>query len=168
VARQLHSRYYVGVREQTEVAHCLEVLFKELMHVGGAEVMAALVDHDLSFTQARVLFTLAKVGRPMPINELATHVGQSVAAAGRNVDSLVRVGLVERNESPADRRVKLVSISTKGYEVVDQQISARRNAIRAFVARLPVDQSRSLLTAMRPIVAGFDPACHPQMKEPHV
>jgi DNA-binding MarR family transcriptional regulator len=156
------------VRVQTEVAQCLELLFKELMHTGGAEVMAALVDHDLSLTQVRVLFTLAGRGEPMAITELATHVGQSVAAAGRNVDALVRVGLLERNESPADRRVKLVSISPEGYEVVHQQVSARRDAIRAFVERLPADQSESLLTAMRPIVAGFGPTCHTQMKEPHV
>lgn len=153
---------------ETEVAYYLELLFKELMHVGEAELMEALVDHDLSFTQARMLFTLAKIGQPVPINELASHIGQSVAAAGRNVDSLAKVGLVERKESPADRRVRLVSISTKGYEVVDQQITARRNAISTFVEHLPADQSRSLLKAIRPIVAGFSPSCHPHIKEPHV
>jgi DNA-binding MarR family transcriptional regulator len=156
------------MRVQTEVAQGLELLFKELMHAGEDEVIASLVAHDLSFSQVRVLFTLAKLREPVAINDLATRVGQSVAAAGRNVDSLVRAGLLERKESPVDRRVKLVSVSTKGYEVVDQQISARRNAIRAFVERLPVDQSESLLTAMRPIVADLDPTCHPEMKERHV
>ena len=156
------------MRVEAEVVQCLELLFKELMHVGEAEVMEALAEHDLSFTQARLLFTLAKLGEAMPINELATRIGQSVAAAGLNVDSLVRLGLVERNESPADRRVKLVSISAPGYEVVDQQISARRNAVSTFVEQLPADQSRTLLEAIRPIVAGFDPTCHPHMKEFHV
>ena len=136
------------------------------MHIGEAEVMEALAHHDLSFTQARVLFTLAN-GQPMAINELAAQLGQSVAAAGRNVDSLVRSGLVERNENPADRRVRLVSISTQGHEVVDQQVSARRQTLRTFAEQLPEEQARGLLEALRPIVAGFDPPHHFQMKEPH-
>lgn len=151
-----------------EVAECLELLFERLMHIGEAEMMAALADQDLSFTQARVLFTLAN-GEPMAINELAAKLGQSVAAAGRNVDSLVRSGLVERNESPADRRVRLVSVSVTGREVVDHHVRAHRHVLSAFAEQLPEEQSERLLAALRPIVAGFTPACLSQlkMKEPH-
>jgi DNA-binding MarR family transcriptional regulator len=154
------------VQPPAEIAWCLERLVERLMHIGEAEVMEALAHHDLSFTQARVLFTLAN-GQPMAINELAAQLGQSVAAAGRNVDSLVRSGLVERNENPADRRVRLVSISAQGHEVVDQQVSARRQTLRTFAEQLPEEQARGLLEALRPIVAGFDPPHHFQMKEPH-
>jgi DNA-binding MarR family transcriptional regulator len=154
------------VQPPAEIAWCLERLVERLMHIGEAEMMEALAHHDLSFTQARVLFTLAN-GQPMAINELAAQLGQSVAAAGRNVDSLVRNGLVERNENPADRRVRLVSISAKGHEVVDQQVSARRQTLRTFAEQLPEEQARGLLEALRPIVAGFDPPHHFQMKEPH-
>jgi DNA-binding MarR family transcriptional regulator len=154
------------VQPPAEIAWCLERLVERLMHIGEAEVMEALAHHDLSFTQARVLFTLAN-GQPMAINELAAQLGQSVAAAGRNVDSLVRSGLVERNENPADRRVRLVSISAQGHEVVDQQVSARRQTLRTFAEQLPEEQARGLLEALRPIVAGFDPPQHSQMKEPH-
>ena len=151
-----------------DVAGCLELLFERLVHVGEAEMMEALAHQDLSFTQARVLFTLAG-GRPMAINELAARLGQSVAAAGRNVDSLVRSGLVERNESPADRRVRLVSVSAKGQEIVDHHVRARRHVLSAFAEQLPEEQSACLLEALRPIVAGFTPACLSQMKtkEPH-
>jgi DNA-binding MarR family transcriptional regulator len=156
------------VQIPTEVAGCLELLFERLVHVGEAEMMEVLAHQDLSFTQARVLFTVAN-GQPMAINELAVQLGQSVGAAGRNVDSLVRSGLVERNENPVDRRVRLVSVSAKGQEVVDHHVRARRHVLRAFAEQLPEEQSARLLDALRPIVAGFTPACHSQMqmKEPH-
>ena len=152
----------------SEVAGCLELLFERLVQVGEAEMMEALAHQDLSFTQARVLFALAN-GEPMAINELAAQLGQSVAAAGRNVDSLVRSGLVERNESPTDRRVRLVSVSVKGREVVDHHVRARRQVLSSFAEQLPEEQSERLLEALRPIVAGFTPACLSQMKtkEPH-
>jgi DNA-binding MarR family transcriptional regulator len=156
------------VQIPSEVAECLERLFERLMHVGEAEMMEALADQDLSFTQARVLFTLAN-GQPMAINELAAQLGQSMAAAGRNVDSLVRSGLVERNENPMDRRVRLVSVSAKGREVVDHHVRAHRHILKAFAEQLPEEQSERLLEALRPIVAGFTPACLSLMKtkEPH-
>lgn len=154
------------MRDQSELADCLERLVKQLMHLSEADLVEVLADLDLSFTQVRMLFALTRAGGAVPINELAVQVGQSVATAGRNVDALVRLGMVDRTENPADRRVKLVSIAPVGREVVDRHVTARRNAFQAFADRLPQPQSHALLEALLPVVAGFDSVCGTQANRP--
>ena len=74
--------------------------------------------------------------------------------------------MVDRTESPVDRRVKLVSIAPTGREVVDRHVTARRNAFRVFADDLPPAQSRALLEALLPITARFGPHCDSQANEP--
>ena len=116
--------------------------------------MDALVDLDLSFSQARTMFVLAHVAAPVPISDVARRLGLSQAAAGRNIEQLVRLGVVERHESADDRRVKLVSLSRSGFEIADQHIEHKRQAIRAVTERLPVEDCERLTAALRPILAG--------------
>ena len=77
-----------------------------------------------------------------------------MAATGRNIDQLVKLGIVERQENPDDRRVKLVSLSPTGFEVADQQIEQKRRAVRRFVERLSTTEAENLTQALRPILAG--------------
>ncbi|MBC7631078.1 MAG: MarR family transcriptional regulator [Flavobacterium sp.] len=125
-----------------------------LMNMAECDGMDALIELDLSFSQARSLFVLAKNGEPMPIHAIAGTLGLSMAAAGRNVDQLVQLELVERRESPDDRRVKLVSLSPGGQKVVAQQFEHKRGSIREFVARLPQAQGDRLHASLSEILAG--------------
>src|SRR5690606_1023420 len=72
-----------------------------------AESLESVAELELSFTQARILFTLAHHEQPIAIGDLGAEVGLSAAATGRNVDHLVREGWVERTENPEDRRAQL-------------------------------------------------------------
>ena len=85
-----------------------------LMNISESDGLDALNESDLSFSQARALFLLTKTADPMPIHSIAQALGLSMAAAGRNVDQLVGLHLVERRESSSDRRVKLVSLTPGG------------------------------------------------------
>ena len=100
------------------------------LNMGEAQGVDRLVELRLSISQAKTVFVLAHAGHPMPINEIAEHIRLSVAAAGRNIDKLVRLGLVERREDESDRRVKLVSITKAGLDAADQQFEAKRSAIK--------------------------------------
>jgi DNA-binding MarR family transcriptional regulator len=114
----------------------------------------ALAQSDLSFSQARALFVLTGTADPMPIHSIAEALGLSVAAAGRNVDQLLRLGLVERHESATDRRVKLVSLTSSGAELVAQHLEAKRDSLRAFTDALPPEHRTQLHRALSDILAG--------------
>ena len=103
------------------------------------------------------------MAEPVPISVLARRLGLSQAAAGRNVDQLVRLGIAERHESPDDRRVKRVSLSPAGFKIADQHIEQKRRALRLVTERLPAADRERLIAALRPILAGN--SLHTNMKE---
>jgi len=144
---------------------CLEIFLQRLFSLAEADALDMLIELDLSFTQARTMFTLAHASEPMPINEIAQRLGVSVAAAGRNVDQLVKLDIATRLENPDDRRVKLVSLSTRGLEIADQHIEQKRRALRVFVDRLPTADCQHLADALQPILAGD--YLHTSTKEHH-
>ena len=119
-------------------------------HDAGLE---SLVEMELTLSQARSVMALACAAQPLPINELAARLRLSVAATGRNVDQLVRSGLVDRVEDEHDRRIKRISLSDKGREQVHHFLNAKRSRALAFLRRLDPDDHARLLAALTPIVA---------------
>lgn len=124
---------------------------QRIVGLAEGDAMNLLVELDLSFTQARMVFMLAHAGE-MPITDIASGMGLSAASAGRNVDQLVKLGIVERKENPVDRRVKLVSLSPQGMAVAGEQFEEKRRALRTFVERLPEEETDRLLGAIEPIL----------------
>jgi DNA-binding MarR family transcriptional regulator len=132
----------------------LEEFLMRLMKVAESDGMDALIELDLSFSQARMLFLLTKTGEPMPIHAIAEALGLSVAAAGRNVDQLLRLDVVERQESTVDRRVKLVSLTPVGEKLALHHMESKRESIRAFTRALPAEQREQLHGALTTVLAG--------------
>ncbi len=123
--------------------------FFAAMHKGcSGKVLDAFVDMDLTFTQARLVFTLAQHGTALPVGEVAGHLGVSVATAGRAVDRLVCLDMVDRREDPDDRRSKLVSLTVKGRALADTQRAAMRTQLRTFCQALPPSIAAALREAM--------------------
>jgi len=140
------------VDSRGELFDSLESFLRQLIGMVESEGLTFLADIELSFTQVRTTMLLACSG-PLPIGAVADHLDLSVHAAGRNIDRLVELGILERRENPDDRRVKLVSLSLPGLEMVDQHLAARRRALRAFIEQLPSEQVDALASALRPILA---------------
>jgi DNA-binding MarR family transcriptional regulator len=149
-----------------ELYEALREFFQRVFSLAESGSMDSLIELDVSFTQARTMFLLAHTDGPLPINEIASQLGLSVAATGRNIDQLVKLGIVERHENPDDRRVKLVSLSPTGFEVADQQFEQKRRAVRTFVDRLSATEAENLTEALRPILAGE--SLRTSTKAPHV
>ncbi len=136
-----------------ELFDSLEDFVRQLVGLVELEGLSFLVDVELSFTQVRMAMLLA-CSEPRPIRSIADQLELSVHAAGRNIDRLVEVGIVERREDPDDRRVRLVSLSAQGLDLVDRHLEARRRALRTFIDRLPDEQVEALADALRPVLAG--------------
>ncbi|MEH3034456.1 MAG: MarR family transcriptional regulator [Aeromicrobium erythreum] len=137
-----------------ELFECLETFLTKIFSLAESDAADLLIEMDLSITQARTMFVLGHADGPMAINEIAKRLGLSVASAGRNIDAMVRLGMLERHESPEDRRVKLVSLSDKGWQIADQHFEEKRRALREFVRRVPEPQAAALTEALRPVLAG--------------
>lgn len=114
--------------------------------------MDTLAATELSLSQMRSVFILGSHGSAMSVNELAGELGLSLAAAGRGIDKLVGLGFVDRREDAADRRIKRISLTEKGQEFVDAQLSIRQDLLHTFVSRLPDEVRDDLRSALATVV----------------
>ncbi len=152
--------------DEVELADSLEAVLQRLVCAKAESDLNALVDADLSISQLRCLVTLAQDGHAMAIHTLADRLGTTVATAGRTVDRLVAQEFVLRREDPDDRRVRQVSLSQRGRQVVSGIDDARRRALLAFVRSLePADAGR-LLAALRPITGTVPPSSRNLEEQP--
>ncbi len=140
--------------ENDQLQEVLEQFLMRCISSTEAQGIDRLVELELSISQAKTVFVLAQAARPLPIHEIAELIQLSVAATGRNIDQLVRTGLVERREDENDRRVKLITITKAGREVADHHLEARRTSLRSMVSRLTPDEADRLDEALQPILAG--------------
>jgi DNA-binding MarR family transcriptional regulator len=134
------------------IAELVEEFLRRLCSGAGTSSMAAFADIDLSFSQVRMLMVLAYVGRALPINRIAEHLCLTLPSAGRNVERLLREGLVEREEDPHDRRVKLVQLTPAGRDLVSQHFECHRLMLADFTQRLPEADRIRIAAALTPVL----------------
>ena len=78
----------------------------------------------LSMPQFSILMQLHHKG-PCGMSEVSERFDISAAAASQLVEKLVQSGHLERAEDPSDRRAKLLTLSIKGSELIQQGIEER-------------------------------------------
>ncbi|MDO9484759.1 MAG: MarR family transcriptional regulator [Actinomycetota bacterium] len=137
---------------QPSLAEVVEEFVVGLACLGQLEDMRRIDELDLSVSQARILFLLETANEPLPIHVLAEQAKLSMAAAGRNIEQLVQVGIVTREESASDRRVKLISATSYGREIIAMHLNSRHEAVEAFVQRLPAAQQLALHAAISDVL----------------
>jgi DNA-binding MarR family transcriptional regulator len=79
-----------------------------------------LVRGQVSFPQFLLLSFLALESRPLTMTEVARRMRHTTAAATGLVARLEKLGLVQREHGPTDRRKVLAIITPKGVELVHQ------------------------------------------------
>jgi DNA-binding MarR family transcriptional regulator len=97
----------------------------------------------LSMPQLSLLMRLYH-GGGCGVHDLGRGLGVSSAAASQMVDRLVQAALVERQESPEDRRVRRVQLSTRGRQLVDRGIRRRYRWVDELVGELGADEKASV------------------------
>lgn len=157
--------------DRQELFDALDAFLHQLIGLAESEGLTVMADAEMSFTQVRTLMLLA-CSEPLPISAVAETLALSVHAAGRNIDRLVAIDLVERQENPDDRRVKLVSLTPRGRGLIEEHRATQQRALRTFIGRLPGDQVSAFAAVLRPIVTdGYfhasSPATHSLDHEDH-
>lgn len=136
----------------TEVLDALEQFIGHIHCSTQNAGLETLIDVDLSFSQAKSLFVLSQNPTPIPIHELAESLRLSVGATGRNVEQLVKHGFVDRQEDEADRRIKRISLTAAGHDLIAGFRAHQRQNALEFVEALPQEDRERLLAALLPII----------------
>lgn len=111
-------------------------------------------DLDLSPAQCHVLH-LIEPGRPLPMRRLAETLSCDASNVTGLVDRLEARGLVERQPSTEDRRVKVLQLTTAGSRL-RLSLLRRMTAQSHPLSRLSVQQQRALVTILEALVGETD------------
>jgi DNA-binding MarR family transcriptional regulator len=93
----------------------------------------------LSMPQFSVLMQLHYRGA-CGMSKISEGYDITPAAASQLVDKLVQSGFIQRVEDPADRRAKLLSLTDKGTQLVQQGIEERYRWVDELAAKLSADE----------------------------
>jgi DNA-binding MarR family transcriptional regulator len=104
-------------------------------------------DTGLSPSQVNTLMRL-HYGRMCGVTDVAGHLGITNAAASQMIERLVQMGLLARTESPADRRVKQLTLTDAGRTLVQDGIEARRRWMEDLVETLTPDEQATIASAL--------------------
>src|SRR5260370_33422865 len=107
----------VMVKNSEDPIHCWLVLMKAF-HAAAKYLYAGLEETGIDDTDFRILEVLLNKG-PLPVNTIGPKVNLTPGSISTAVDRLVERGLVSRVESPEDLRVRVVSLTPKGTEVIE-------------------------------------------------
>lgn len=108
-----------------EFSQVLQEWAEVFMHRSMRDFKQFMADSGLSASQLNAMMRLYHGGE-CEISEIAEHLDVTLAATSQLVERLVQQGLVERVESPHDRRVKLLRLTSQGQVLIQRGIEARR------------------------------------------
>jgi len=102
----------------------------------------------LSWAQMAVLMHLHYRG-PREVMACGELLQLSPAGASQMIERLVKQGLVQRSETPDDRRVRLVHLTKAGRQVVDEIIRAQQGWLEQLLSALTGEQRAAVSQALR-------------------
>lgn len=166
---------------RTGAATRLSMHMKRLHRHIASHVMSAmqdqLQDEDLSFSQMSALHQL-RAYAPMSVSGLAERTGLSLPAASHLTDRMVVRGYAQRRENPDDRRAKLLDLSERGQQILEEMDRRFTDAYRvAFLKVSPeavafaADSVELLLNELQlsegqPAEGGTQMSCVPPLSSP--
>ena len=105
-----------------------------------------------------VLATLRRQGKPYALTptQLTRSVMLSSGAMTNRIDRLEKLGFVERQPDPNDRRSLRVKLTVKGLEVVDRAVASRFEEARDSLRALSAKEQKHLPDLLRKLLLELD------------
>lgn len=106
----------------------------------------------ISIPQMTVLMHLFYQG-DAPLVHFCEMMEITPAAASQMIERMVQQGLVSRKEIPEDRRIRMVEITEKGRELIEESIAARQAWVDKLTSSLPEEDRYSITDALTMLTA---------------
>src|ERR1700732_1752427 len=140
---------FVMAKTSRDPVHCW-LVWGKAFHAAAKYLDAGLEETGIDDTDFRILEALLNKG-PLPVNTIGPRVYLTPGSISVAVDRLVERGLVSRGESPEDRRVRVVSLTLKGRELIAPVFRKHAAEIRKVFADASPKEVRSLETILKKI-----------------
>ena len=140
---------FVMDKNSRDPVHCWLVLGKAFQ-AASKYLYAGLEETGIDDTDFRILEALFNKG-PLPVNTIGPKVYLTPGSISVAIDRLLDRGLVSRVESPEDRRVRIVSLTSKGRELIAPVFRKHAAEIRKVFADARPKEVRSLERILKKI-----------------
>ena len=116
--------------------------------------------HGLNPASFDVLATLRRAGPPYALSpgDLIASTMVTSGTMTHRIDQLEKEGLVERVRNPEDGRSVLVSLSDRGFAIIEAAVSDHVATQERLVAGLSEDDFAALNDLLRSFLTGFEKA----------
>jgi len=109
---------------------------------------------SLSLPQFHLL-TLISINGQHQVGEVADFLGVTPPAATKTIDKLERLGLVERVSSTVDRRVKLISATARGRQLVERYDALKEERLRTVIEGFAPEELSQLTRLLERFALGL-------------
>lgn len=127
-----------------------EILVRLFRNINAIEEQAVRTEEykNITTNDMHVIEAIG-TGRPKNMTAVAKELGVTTGTLTIAVNSLVKKGLADRVRSEEDRRVVLVSLSSKGKEIFKQHQMFHEKMIDAVVEQLTEEEKAVLEKALK-------------------
>ena len=136
-------------KNSRDPVHCW-LVWGKAFHAATKYLYAGLEETGIDDTDFRILEVLLNKG-PLPVNTIGPKVNLTPGSISTAVDRLVERGLVSRVESPEDRRVRVVSLTAKGKELIAPIFRKHAAEIRKVFTDVSPKQLRALEAILKKV-----------------
>jgi DNA-binding MarR family transcriptional regulator len=128
---------------------------QRLQHLFAYDRSDPLFTSQLTLTQLKILMLLsAQPG--LSGRELAGHMGVGLATLSGMIDRLVAHDLVARQEDPQDRRVRRITLTPAGAELIGTIITAGAEKQRRLLSRMTPTELKTVSEALRIMITAAE------------
>jgi len=136
-------------KNSRDPVHCW-LVWGKAFRAAAKYLYAGLEEMGIDDTDFRILEVLLNKG-PLPVNTIGPKVNLTPGSISTAVDRLLGKGMVSRVESPEDRRVRVVSLTAKGKELIAPIFRKHAVEIRRVFADASPKELRALEATLKKI-----------------
>src|ERR1700731_4626471 len=140
---------FVMDKNSRDPVHCW-LVWGKAFRAAAKYLYAGLEETGIDDTDFRILEVLLNKG-PLPVNTIWPKVNLTPGSISTAVDRLLGKGMVSRVESPEDRRVRVVSLTAKGKELIAPIFRKHAAEIRRVFADASPKELRALEATLKKI-----------------
>ena len=103
--------------------------FMKLSHFLGKYLDTKLGVYGLNRTQRRIIIFIVRQSEPMTPTQLSKLTLLTIDSINKSIDNLDKMGLTRSYRSRKDRRVRKVTLTEKGLEMIENSLPIRQEAL---------------------------------------
>jgi len=118
--------------------------FMKLTHVMHAYISLKFNGYGINRTQRRIIYNILSHKKPMTPTEISKMIPLTIDTINKSIDNLDKMGLTRSYRSRKDRRVRRVTLTEKGLEMIEKSLPLRHETLSQVMSCFSKGQIKTL------------------------